>query len=407
MLLFEIAFAIAVIAGITRLARNANRPERLRRVPPPPRRRSSWLVKAWNASGAPRINGSTLGDASAELTGKAVGATARGGAWLTGRASRATARHVRRVGQAASQRAQLRWQVRMDGEDAPGGMWWRLQPAPESQDAPHDQSQNQTSAETEVQPGRRWRVLRFDRRRQDTDEPTPQTPESAAPERHPCTRCHSTTELTRFSQRRGRWLCHGCLRALEPLPGAEPTGAPSSSAPPNGRPASQPNAQDVLRAVPHPLPRPTGRSTSDTTSTSTDPVPGAPGAFAKGPTMTQTAGTVTSVAPPADWIQIIARITEHAPADDTELLQLMAGEVAGVCGYADALGALHETCVNTVGLDPSSVQGLAEYSASATELAARMVEAHKQFLTVYAEVMEAVARGVVLPYQGRWFTGAA
>ncbi|MBG0828203.1 hypothetical protein HS041_10530 [Planomonospora sp. ID67723] len=403
MLLFEIAFAVVVIAGITRIAVRANRPERLRRAPRPVRRRS-WLVKAWNASGAPVINGTTLGDASAELTGKAVGATARGGARLTGRAARSAAR-----------RAERRWQARLDGDDAPRGLWWRLPGTAGPQDAPQPEADAPPVDGAASEPRRRG--LRFWRRRTEPEqaatasgqspsvsEQAPaasgqgsQVPEQGAEPPQRCARCRATTTQTRYIQPYGAWLCRPCLRDLEPLSDQWPAAEPASGPREPQRPAPA--------AVPHSSARPHGHPI--TVSTSTDSVPGASGATVKGPTMTETAATVTNVAAPADWAQTITRITEHTPADDTELLQLMAGEVAGVCGYADALGALHETCVNTVGLDPSSVQGLAEYSTSATELAARMVEAHRQFLTTYAEVMEAVARGVVLPYQGRWFTGAA
>lgn len=54
-------------------------------------RKPSWVLKAWNASGAPKTSESTLGGAAAVVTGKAAGAVSRGG-WLvskkTGRAGR-------------------------------------------------------------------------------------------------------------------------------------------------------------------------------------------------------------------------------------------------------------------------------------------------------------------------------
>jgi hypothetical protein len=53
--------------------------------------RGSWLLRAWNASGAPKTSETTLGGAAAIATGKAAGAATRGG-WLvskkTGRAGR-------------------------------------------------------------------------------------------------------------------------------------------------------------------------------------------------------------------------------------------------------------------------------------------------------------------------------
>jgi hypothetical protein len=53
--------------------------------------RGSWLLKAWNSSGAPKTSESSFRGASAVLTGKAAGAGARGGWWVskkTGKAGR-------------------------------------------------------------------------------------------------------------------------------------------------------------------------------------------------------------------------------------------------------------------------------------------------------------------------------
>jgi hypothetical protein len=44
-------------------------------------RKPSWLLKAWNSTGAPKTSETTLGGAGAVLTGKAAGAVTRGG-WL-------------------------------------------------------------------------------------------------------------------------------------------------------------------------------------------------------------------------------------------------------------------------------------------------------------------------------------
>lgn len=41
--------------------------------------RSSWILKAWNASGAPKTSEKTIGGAAAVVTGKAAGAGVRGG----------------------------------------------------------------------------------------------------------------------------------------------------------------------------------------------------------------------------------------------------------------------------------------------------------------------------------------
>ncbi|MFI6510167.1 hypothetical protein ACIBCT_21390 [Streptosporangium sp. NPDC050855] len=113
----------------------------------------------------------------------------------------------------------------------------------------------------------------------------------------------------------------------------------------------------------------------------------------------------SSIAIPGDWAALIGRVAEFQPADDVELIDWMKGETAGVLGYADAADTVRETCVTVVGLDPTSVTGITAYSEHAAEGAARMSEALRTFLTVYAEVQELVASGVVLPYNGRFMTG--
>lgn len=306
-MLIELLFVAGIIAGIVGVAKQANRKTRRAPVRRAPRR--SWLVKAWNASGATPIKGVTLGDAAAELTGKAAGATVRTGTRLTSRASKA-----------AASAAERRWQAR-------------------AQDA-------------EVIP--LFRRVR-------TDEPT--QPTESGPSASPSQKPTTTTD---------------------PVPPADPalTTAAPATAPPGER-------------ADNPVSTPTGGSRMMPNPT---PIPAAAPA---------TSAAANGAAAPADWAQTITRVANYVPEDDAALLHFMAGEVAGVCGYADGLAALHETCVNGVGLDPSSVQGLAEYSTHASELAQRMAEAHKQFLTIYQEVMEAVARGVVMPYQGRFFSGQA
>lgn len=113
----------------------------------------------------------------------------------------------------------------------------------------------------------------------------------------------------------------------------------------------------------------------------------------------------TSIAIPGDWAALITRIADFTPGDDVELIDFMKGETAGVLGYADGVDAVRETCITVVGLDPSSVAGITTYSEQAAETASRMSEALNTFLTVYAEVQQLVASGVVLPYNGRFMTG--
>ncbi|OPG10576.1 hypothetical protein [Microbispora sp. GKU 823] len=53
-------------------------------------------------------------------------------------------------------------------------------------------------------------------------------------------------------------------------------------------------------------------------------------------------------APPLDWAVLINRVANFVPEDDTALVAFMAGETAGVLGYAEALVQTRENCVNEV-----------------------------------------------------------
>lgn len=118
------------------------------------------------------------------------------------------------------------------------------------------------------------------------------------------------------------------------------------------------------------------------------------------------AATVAQLSP-ADWAQTAERVRDAELTADYELINLMTGEVAGICVYAEAYHQLHATCVDTIGLDPVAVQGLGEFAEHVMELAKAMSDNHQQFLAQYQEVLQAVANGVVLPYNGRWMTGEA
>lgn len=118
------------------------------------------------------------------------------------------------------------------------------------------------------------------------------------------------------------------------------------------------------------------------------------------------AATVTALAPP-DWAATAERVRDFEPAADYELINFMTGEVAGICVYSAAYEQLHQSCIDTIGLDPVAVQGLGQFAEHVMELAKAMGDAHQQFLVQYQEILQAVANGVVLPYNGRWMTGEA
>lgn len=127
--------------------------------------------------------------------------------------------------------------------------------------------------------------------------------------------------------------------------------------------------------------------------------------------MTTTDDTTSGTAPapaavpmPPDWAVLVDRVGNLDPATDDELIRFMSGELAGVLSYSNALLALHDTCVSRLGLDPSAVAGMAEYAEAQGEAARQMSAAHRRFLAVYREVMQAVAAGVQMPFRGRFFT---
>lgn len=123
---------------------------------------------------------------------------------------------------------------------------------------------------------------------------------------------------------------------------------------------------------------------------------------------TTAAGTAqATVPPPGDWAQIVTRVNGFMPDTDQELLQFMQRETAGMLAYATGLVQLFDNCVTGKGLDPSAMQGLAEYSAAAGEAGQAMTMAYRRFCTVYQEIMRAVQNGVQMPYNGRFFTPEA
>jgi hypothetical protein len=123
------------------------------------------------------------------------------------------------------------------------------------------------------------------------------------------------------------------------------------------------------------------------------------------PAVPDMAPDATRPAAPPDWAALIDRVREFQPDNDVELIEWMKAEASGVVGYAEALEGARENCVSDVGLDPSSVAGITTYSEHMSDASDRMSEALTTFLTVYREVLNLAAEGVVLPHNGRWMTG--
>jgi hypothetical protein len=120
---------------------------------------------------------------------------------------------------------------------------------------------------------------------------------------------------------------------------------------------------------------------------------------------TDTPATAAAPEAPPDWTLMIDRVTSFVPEDDAALIAFMQGEAAAVVRYAEALEQARENCTNDVGLDPAAVEGFVTYSEHMSEASERMAEAYQTFVAIYGEVQALADSGVVLPHNGRWFTG--
>lgn len=101
----------------------------------------------------------------------------------------------------------------------------------------------------------------------------------------------------------------------------------------------------------------------------------------------------------------VAEIGGHEPEDDADLIGFMRHAAAFQAAQADAWRALLDRCLHEVGLDPASVQGVAEYADVMGDTAHDATGMAAQFATVYAQVRDWLADGGVLPHDGRWLTG--
>ncbi len=105
---------------------------------------------------------------------------------------------------------------------------------------------------------------------------------------------------------------------------------------------------------------------------------------------------------PAGWKALAAATASCEPEDDGDLLGWMAGEVAGMAGYGEALIEVCQSCVNSVGLDPAAMAAVHDAADAAAGAATAMACARQKFASHYAEVREFAGNGGVLPYDGRW-----
>jgi hypothetical protein len=110
-------------------------------------------------------------------------------------------------------------------------------------------------------------------------------------------------------------------------------------------------------------------------------------------------------AAPDRWGATIDDTADLDPDSDTELLEYMTDEVAGMLGYGEALTELHETCVSGVRVDPVAMECVHDCADAIAEAAGVMAQAIDRFKEVLERPREFVADGGVLPKDGDWITG--
>jgi hypothetical protein len=110
--------------------------------------------------------------------------------------------------------------------------------------------------------------------------------------------------------------------------------------------------------------------------------------------------------PPATWRELAAQTGAFDPETDAALLGWMSGEAGGMTGYAEGLAAVYETATAVIGLDPAALAALHDCADAAASAAEQMAVARRRFTAHYAEVRAFAASGGVLPFNGRWMTGA-
>ena len=125
------------------------------------------------------------------------------------------------------------------------------------------------------------------------------------------------------------------------------------------------------------------------------------------PAMTTTTNTKAAPqrAAPAGWKALAAETGDFEPADDAELLDWMASQVAGMLGYGEAIADVHEHCVQAVRLDPAAMAALHDVADAVADAAEAMARAREKFVQVYQAPREFVGDGGVLPKDGDFLTG--
>ena len=151
-------------------------------------------------------------------------------------------------------------------------------------------------------------------------------------------------------------------------------------------------------ASPGPSPRPAPRPPAPRR-------PAGPAPAGPGPAPGPVPADLTPAEIPQAYGPLLSHIAGFEAGEDADLHVFTRGLAAGELATGEALQAQLEHCVAELGLDPVSVQGLAEYAEQKAEHAQGAMQIWQRFATVYAEVQEFVSSGHVLPKDGRFLTG--
>jgi hypothetical protein len=322
----------------------------------------SWLLKAWNASGAPKTSETTLRGASAVVTGKAAGAASRGGWWASKKTGRA--------GKWFAGRAMIpfdRWLERKRSG---------LENAADLNTATPDNTQPYREADVihDADPRREPKL--------DTRTIADFTAEDllTTPRGRLALKEHQLKEMTAAFQK---------LKASGDVDDAAEAEHMASRRRIEREITRLRQALNI-RTTPSPAGTPPPVFVNPTRKSS------------KGASVT---GSTASGAVPSTLAPHLNYINDFEPESDAELLNMMGAEVAGKAAEAEAYMELFDRCVSGAGLDPTAMQGVSDYSEAIAESAEAMKRAHAQFVSVYEAIIEAANNGTGMPHDGRFFSG--
>lgn len=109
---------------------------------------------------------------------------------------------------------------------------------------------------------------------------------------------------------------------------------------------------------------------------------------------------------PLEWAALASRVAAFEPESDTEFIQFIQGEMAGMLAHAEGWQAQSETLLTVVGLDPNATEAVTALGEVLADVAHDYGMVVRRFMAVYGQIQAAVADGVILPYNARtWLTG--